>query len=413
MNPPPLNADQESLLKKALQTKNKEEAFQILEPLRVQSKNDLEAARTWAMLLSGMPSHPRMKDDVNTMLTDFAQDQPLLLSLAELSVRLLELRPDEPHPLVKECKTLRERLVLPPHHRLMAYLEHIVDPAEAVNPHFAELITGSIADAHDLGLLYKWKHNFTKAALVYDRIHAPSDHPLAAAIAWNKQAMNLLSGATVPSFTSADLPLVLVRIPIYLDPETVPNINKPAAGFEIVRVKPTSPMSGVIETPLTHQAVVEVGDHIVWDGIVVGAHQSEPVFPFLGVVQKHEGFVVPFWALEQDEGQTASVFKNLEHTSVYFFPAQVDLVCSKCASGLSMQKHEHEAPTAHRYVSGKIWVHRELNQTETQLREACQNTPGVLMAFPKLYELLSDSKEAGKHHQRLGAVRRKSAPISA
>jgi hypothetical protein len=86
----------------------------------------------------------------------------------------------------------------------------------------------------------------------------------------------------------------------------------------------------------------------------------------------------------------------------------VQKVCARCMAGETLVKHEHLPPEDQRFSFGKVVVPASvpLADVAAALDRAKAAEPGVLLAIPALYEQLERTAEAGKQHQRWGAIER-------
>ena len=89
---------------------------------------------------------------------------------------------------------------------------------------------------------------------------------------------------------------------------------------------------------------------------------------------------------------------------------RVEVSCPRCAAGDRYVKHDHLPAEEHRVVHGKLVVPGawDLGDLAAELERATKAASGVSMAIPGLHEARGDTKMAGKHHKRWGAIARTS-----
>ncbi len=176
---------------------------------------------------------------------------------------------------------------------------------------------------------------------------------------------------------------------------------------------PLSPLHGVVRSPTFREAIADFGDVVLFDAAPSAKIEHEgrvvPVFPLLSVLKKGNEHRYRFVALEQEDGQVQALGSELpEGVTLYRHGAKVDQVCARCAAGEVLVKHEHERPTEHRVVFGKLLFSAEspADEVRAALEAAMGRAPGVLLAIPSLYEGLGLSSQAGKHHKMWGVIER-------
>jgi hypothetical protein len=176
--------------------------------------------------------------------------------------------------------------------------------------------------------------------------------------------------------------------------------------FELVWVSPASPCHGVVQTPTFRDASVDYGDLVLWDGTPIGVteHEGRPVprFPLLSRLRGGAERRIRFIALEQDEGDVEACARGLpEPASIFLQRAHVEMLCPRCAAGDPSHQHKHEPLEPQRLVYGKLIIPGdvELPQFRKALDAYLHQHRKVQFVMPGLYELLGETKSAGKAHQ--------------
>jgi hypothetical protein len=176
--------------------------------------------------------------------------------------------------------------------------------------------------------------------------------------------------------------------------------------FELVWVAPLSPCHGVVQSTTQREGSADYGDLVLWDGtpVGIGEHEGKPVprFPLLTVLRRGSEQRFRFVALEQDDGDVRAFGEQLPNDALLFaHHARVEHLCSRCASGDHMRKHEHTQPEPHRLVYGKLVVPAgvELKAFQAALGAHLRTHPKVHFVLPGLYEALGQTEAAGKAHQ--------------
>lgn len=180
--------------------------------------------------------------------------------------------------------------------------------------------------------------------------------------------------------------------------------------FEVLAVTPLSPCHGVVSSPAFRDAACDYGDVVLWDAAPVAVSTAGvPVFSVLAVLHRGDERRFRFVALEQSQGAVVALQQALGDRAMVFVGHQrVENVCSRCASGEHLVRHEHLPPSEHRLVYGKLIVPSEASLVELRKQlEAAQRDPGhVAMAIPGLYEALGDTAAASKAHKAWAALER-------
>lgn len=451
-------ADLATAMQRALTERSADAAWSHLTPFRAAITQDPEVAGAWAALLQASPGRPGALEDLRAILDRFgAQDPALAAAAVTALVRLDERRaPDE--PALAEGPAAIAALAA---ERALAALS----PDAAADPDRGGALTIAYANAlrrlgaprdsdavaaferaiarHggrgewllDLGLCHKWAGRFRAALLAFRKAREKLGdarpvlfHLAGAAIGAGEgeeaaEALRALGFAAeagperlpyVPDLPAAQL-RVPTRGPGHGLAAFVPDA---AASFERVWVQPLSPLHGVLRSPTFREAIADWGDVVLWDAAPTGTTPHEgrqvPVFPLLAVLKPGDERRLRFLALEQSEGQVEAIGERLratpglEEVVLYVHGQRVEQVCARCAAGEVLTKHEHEAPSEHRAVFGKLLVPGgvDLAAVRAALEEALRASPGVLMATPALYEALGVTALAGKAHKTWGVIER-------
>lgn len=299
---------------------------------------------------------------------------------------------------------------------------------------FEEALRDRRDDGHlwfDYALLHKWRGRFQAAmdcnlraqarlgdtrALLFNlgiAATAVGDGNVAG-LCWKKLgfpvSLNEKSGhAFVPDLPEVEVRVISRGAGYGIEP-TVPD---QALAFEVVWVVPLSPVHGVVSTPSFRDAPIDYGDVVLWDAAPASVDASggapRPRFPLLEILRRGDESRLRFVALEQQRGDVAALESSLpEGCKVFVQREQVSHVCSLCAAGDSMRKHEHLPAEEHRLVYGKIVAPASVKPTELHARlDASLRASGkVRMAIPELYEKMGDTKRAGQEHQAFRTLER-------
>lgn len=179
-----------------------------------------------------------------------------------------------------------------------------------------------------------------------------------------------------------------------------------SVGFEVLWVTPISPCHGVVSSASQRDADVDFGDVVLWDAVPVGAfeHEGKPVprFPLLSILRRGDERRFRFVALQQGAGDVAAFGEALPlGARLFIHHERVEMLCSRCASGEHMRKHEHEPPEEHRLVYGKLVVPGSVDLVafRRELESALRTRSQIQLVVPGLLEAVGDTPAAGKAHQ--------------
>lgn len=442
-----------SAMKLALSARSPEAAWSHLAAFRPAITQDVEVASAWAALLQASPSRPGALDDLRAILERFGEEDTALAAAAITAlVRVDERRGPDGPSLGESIAAIAAREA----ERLLGALT----PDAARDPERGGALTIAYANAlrrlgasrdadavaaferaisqhggrgewlSDLGLCHKWAGRFRASLVAFRKAReklgdrrAILFHLASAAIGAGEreeaaEALRAL-GLTVESGPDSlpfvpDLTPVQVRIPTRGPGHgLLAVVPDEAIGFERVWAQPLSPLHGVVRSPTFREAIADWGDVVLWDAAPTATFEHEgrtvPVFPLLSVLHEGDERRFRYLALEQHEGQVAELAARLpEGVVLYAHGARVDQVCARCAAGEVLTKHEHETPTEHRVVFGKLLVPGDhaLADVRTALELALREQPGVLMSIPGLYEALELTSLAGKAHKTWGVIER-------
>lgn len=439
-------------LRRATEAEDRESLWASLEPLRERLTEDPDVARVWAEALRTTPLRRTLTEEARAITERWPADAALVGACCDALVRLSERRPIDEPPLDEEPASLAASATDRAYAKLPKDAQR--DPEQggrllALRANALRLLgPGRHADAvalleraltldpergewhYDLALVHKHARDFARCleasqkarALLGDRRPVLWNLAIAAtalgqgavaAEAWQALGIDAHADAGELPFV-AGLDPVEVRLPtVGAGHAIAPLVPDEAAGFEVVWAQPLSPCHGVIRSPTFREAIADFGDVVLWDGAPVHIAQRDgapvPRFPLLGVLKAGDERRFRFIAMQQKAEDIATLARALpEEVVLYRHGERVESVCPRCAAGETMRKHEHLPAEEHRIVFGKIVVPAaiELASFEQTLEAARRSNPGVLLAIPSLYEMLGETKQAGKHHKRWGEIER-------
>lgn len=435
--------DLEKRFHEALALKSAQEIWAHLAPLRPRL-GERDVALAWMTLAQASPRERSLGADAQAVLDALGEDSDAVTATLTALVRRIDAGGidgpiDVEQPLdtgIAKARALAERPTPSP--ALMAALGNAVLRRRPDDEAGLSALTAAIqADAEgpwlmDLLRAHKRARRF-RAALPLAR-NAVKRHPGKAAVLAEHAIVALGAGEpdeaadalralglTVEAAPGAlplvpDLAMLAVRVPSRPPRHAMLAMSPDATGaFETVWVQPLSPMHGVVRTATFREAPCDFGDVILFDVApiamvpVPGGEQMAPLLAFLMVLKAGDERRLPFLSLEQEPGQTSRILEALPSGVVPQIHSQsVHRVCPRCMAGETLVKHEHLPPEDQRYVVGKIVVPAaiELKAVASAIDGAKATEPGVLLAIPALYEALKRTAEAGKHHQRWGAIER-------
>lgn len=450
-----MNRDVEEKMTRALAAGSAAAVWAELEPLRELITEDRELAAVWVTLLQASPQRPFALDDARAVLSRFQGDPELIATALTTLVRVADLVPfDEPRPredAAAVAVTAAQRALDPASGLSLtgeargAILVALGNALARLGPsrdaealaaleEAIRITSGALTERadwlSDLGVLHKRARRFRAALIAFQKAHEKgkrsrglSFHLALSAIATGEHAIAREAlkelGLAVEGEGDArpfvpDLPAVQVRMPTlgtgYLIGNVVPDES---ASFERVWMQPLSPVHGVLRSPTYREALADFGDVVLVDPAPV-AHVTEdgrrvPVLGVLGVLAKGDDRAFRFLALEQKEGDAATIGAGLpEGVVFYVHGTRVESVCPRCAAGETLSRHEHAPPEDHRAVFGKLLVPSgvPLKALARSLETARAARPGALLAIPGLFEALGDTATAGKAHKTWGVIER-------
>jgi tetratricopeptide (TPR) repeat protein len=428
---------------RALAASDAPRAFTLLAPFADRLDRDRRLASVWLTLLRVAPGRASLSEDVTRILARWPDDRDLRLAACDALIRAAErLGPDAPidrdGPAARAAQLAAQGLAtLTDDQRrapeiggywLMTHanalrLAHLHDEADTTYAAALALDPNNGDWWFNAGLLYKAQHDFARGldaaerarTLLGDRRGVLWNIAICATALGRGQvavdALRVLGFA--PQLTAAGMPFV----------DNLPALQVRVAtrgggigfggaeldrgvAFELVWVSPASPVHGVVQTPTFREASVDYGDLVLWDGTPIGIteHEGKPVprFPLLSRLRPGDERKLRFIALEQAEGDVQRMGETLPDGALLFaHRAKVEHLCSRCASGEHMQKHEHTAPEPHRLVYGKMIVPStiDLAAFRRALDAHLARHPRVQIVMPSLYEALGETAIAGKAHQ--------------
>jgi tetratricopeptide (TPR) repeat protein len=427
----------------ALAANDAPRAFALLSPFVEQLDRDRRLASVWLTLLRVAPNRATLPDEVKRILTRWPDDRDLALAACDALIRAAErLGPDAPvdseGPAARAAQLAAQNLEkLTAEQRqdpsiggywLMTHanalrLAHLHEAAEKTYTAALELDPNNGDWWFNFGLLHKAQHDFARGLSAAQRAHELLGDRRG--VLWNIALCATALGrgdVAVPALRALgfDAQLLPGGMPHV---EGLPPLQVRVAtrgsghgfggadldrgvAFELVWVSPASPCHGVVQTATFREASVDYGDVVLWDGTPIGVteHDGKPVprFPLLSRLRQGDERRLRFIALEQAEGDVQRMAQGLPaEAQLFVHRAQVELLCSRCASGEHMHKHQHTAPEPHRLVYGKIVVPGavDLQAFRRDLDAHLAQNPSVQLVMPGLFEALGDSPGAGKAHQ--------------
>lgn len=443
----------EAALAAASEAEDHESLWAALEPHREALGSDARLAAMWAEALRTSPRRPSLKDEAEVVLEAWPHEASLVLRACDALLRAAERPIDEPPLEADEASlaagaTARCLAKLDPADaadaeiggRLLAQRAHalrLLGPKrldDALSTMRRAIATAPDAPAWqaDLAILHKHRRELPEMFVASQKA---VDGGAGKGAVWNLAIAATALGKSAEAQAAwarlgieaavreGALPLVeglepaQVRLPTRtpdLGPEDIPEV---AAGFEVVWVQPLSPCHGVVRSPTQRDAVADFGDVVLWDGAPVWVRPVDgrptPCFPLLAVLRRGDERRFRFLAMQQQQGQVDALSEALpEDVRLYAHGERIERMCPRCAAGDSMLRHEHLPEEEHRLVFGKLLAPGELGleALARALDEAKKAHPGVLLAVPGLFEAIGDSAQAGKHHQRWGAISRSLGP---
>lgn len=443
----------EAALEAAARAEDHASVWAALEPLGGRIDDDARLARMWAEALRATPKRPTLVAEAERVLEAWPRDPAVVGAACAALLRAADRPIDEPPlavdpasiaasatdrclgrlaPALREDPEVGGRLLAQRAHALRLLGPGRLDDA-------VEALEAAIALAPDraqwhfeLGLVHKHRRDFEAMLRASQRARALSPDRASrwnvaiaatalgrselAAEAWREMGIEARA-------RPGALPLVEGMEPARIRLATVgpghgdPGLPDRAAGFEVAWVQPLSPCHGVVRSPTWREAVADFGDVVLWDGapVSVSPHEGRPVpcFPLLAVLSRGDERRFRFLAMQQRAGQVDALSEALpEDVILYTQGERIERVCPRCAAGETLVAHDHLPAEDHRIVFGKLlapgaWSLDELSEAIERAREA---HPGVLLAVPGLHEARGDTRAAGKHHQRWGAIQRTLGP---
>jgi tetratricopeptide (TPR) repeat protein len=395
---------------------------------------DRELALGFAELLSRHPEQLESLAPAERIVAGFETVPEVIIPLTAALLRVAERRPPDEPPFEQGPAHLAAGVAqrcfesLPAEARrdpeIGGYLQiNMADGLRMMGPDYdAEALSAyklalAIDDSRgfwwfQLGLLHKWRGRF-REALAANQAALKRLGPLkpvlwnlalcATALGEGKLALEAweqvgirgeLSAAGMPFVPG--MPPLQVRVAT-LGEETGQNDPLPqkAVSFELVWVSPLSPCHGVVESPTVRRASIDYGDVILWDGAPVRVKQVEgqpvPVFPLLWILRAGDERRLRFVGMEKARGMADELGQALgEKVSLFIYDRR-----GPSAEGSTL-------------FYGKLIVPAEedLGGVRSRLEAAIRARPGLTLAVPQLYELLSDTPAAGKSHQAWGGIER-------
>lgn len=422
-------------MEQALTARSRDEAWRALEPLRGSLEGDRDLALTWLTLLAVSPSRPGALDDARAVLARRGDDAEIVRAALAVLLAIADRVPfDEPRPPGDSAQIAVDeaRAALARHPDDAALHAALGNALVRLGPSQDAAAIASLEEAirreprgewlSDLGVAHKRARRFLAAQIAFEKARAKlgdlrpilfhlalcgvanGEHD-AARSALEKLGFRV-EGTGRPFVP--DLPETAVRL-------TTREAGSKTAPVELERafVQLLSPVHGVLRTPMRGDSVADFGDVLLLDPAPVASTmengERRPVLGVLGVLAPGDERRIPFLALEQKAGEAAALGASLPEGCLwYVHGTRVESVCPRCAAGDAMQKHEHLPAEEHRAVYGKLVVPASiaLGEVRSAIERARSAHPGVLLALPRLHELLGDTPQAGKAHKTWGVIER-------
>ncbi|MCB9591573.1 MAG: hypothetical protein H6719_02470 [Sandaracinaceae bacterium] len=446
--------DVEARLQEAAEAEDRAAVWAALEPLAHLISTDARVARMWGEALRTSPDRAGLDDEAAAILDAWPGELEVVIAACDALVRKAGRRPIDEPPLDPRAGALAAEAAGRCFAKLSA--EARVDPERGgallalkgnalrtLGPKRLDDAASSLERAialeprgtwlFDLGLVHKHGRAWAAALDANRRARAALGdghrgalfnlalaatavgEGAAAAEAWRAAGIDASRAEGALPFV-AGLPPAQVRLPtIGSGVDVDVGVPDEAASFEAVWVQPLSPCHGVVRSPTHREAVADFGDVVLWDpspvAVIAGDGGPVPRFAFLGVLRPGDERRFRFVALQQAEGQIDAIAAALpEDVVLYPQGERVEVSCPRCAAGDRYVKHDHLPAEEHRVVHGKLVVPGawDLGDLAAELERATKAASGVSMAIPGLHEARGDTKMAGKHHKRWGAIARTS-----
>lgn len=442
----------DDLLAELARADDRERLWGLLEPFRPELDRDWRIGRAWAEALRTSPSRPSLVAEARGILERWPDDLELVLATCDALLRSAERRALDEPALDGEAPALAAGAASRCLAKLAAADRQSADAAgrllatranalRLLSPKRLDDALDAIEQALSLdptrgewhldrAILHKWRRDFAASlescraarALLGDRKPVLFNLAIAAtALGEAEVACEAWRAMGIPARAEpGSLPLVVglppaeLRLPVRGPGHGLSPWGE-AAGLEIVAVQPLSPCHGVLCSPSFGDAVADFGDVVLWDAAPIGVGRRgtdvTPRFALLTVLKRGAEQRFRFLALQQEAGQIEALGRALApQGALYVHAERVEVACPRCAAGDVLVRHEHLPAEAHRVAIGKLLVpeRTDLDAVAAALERAKRAHPGVLLSVPGLYEALGRTAEAGKHHQRWGAIERMS-----
>jgi tetratricopeptide (TPR) repeat protein len=428
---------------RALAENDATRAFGLLSPFSAHLDRDPRLASVWLTLLRIAPNRASLLDDIQRILARWPADRDLGLAACDALIRAAErLGPDAPidteGPAARAAQLAAQSLEKLStaersdpsiggywlmNHANALRLAHLHEAADKTYTAALALDPNNGDWWFNFGLLHKAQHDFKRGLEAAQRAHELLGDRRG--VLWNIALCATALGrgdVAVPALRALGfaaqllpggmphvegLPALQVRVATRGSGHGFGGADLDrSVAFELVWVSPASPCHGVVQTPTFREASVDYGDVVLWDGTPIGVTDHEgkavPRFPLLSRLRQGDERRLRFIALEQGEGDVQRMGAELPaEAQLFVHRAQVELLCSRCASGEHMHKHKHTPPEPHRLVYGKIVVPgaADLIAFRRDLDAQLARHSRVQLVMPGLFEALGDTAGAGKAHQ--------------
>jgi len=413
---------------------------------------DPAVAAAWLDVLRGSPEHPRLVDDVRMIVERWPADAALVIRACDALIRMAERIPfDEPSAAAGPARLAVDAVdrclaaapTLGTQDSLFGYLHinranalRLLHAYDEALPAFETALRAQPDNGgwwFNLGLLHKARLAFREGLDANLRARALLGNQKA--VLWNLSicATALGEGQTAveslrclghdAKLAPSGMPYVDGLPPVQVRAASIgsglgPDATVPerAVGFELLWVTPISPCHGVVSSPSFRDASIDYGDVVLWEPVPLGIseHDGRPVprFALLAVLKKGTEHRFRYVALEQEPEQVAALARDLpENCQLFVHDERVEMLCTRCASGEHMRKHQHSSAEPHRLSYGKLVVAGglDLSAFRADLDALVRRNTGVQIVVPGLFEALGDSAAAGQAHQMWRGLERTSA----
>jgi Flp pilus assembly protein TadD len=411
---------------------NTDEALRLLGPKLPEIGSNRDLALAFAQVLAQDPTYPDVLPHAERVVSGFATDPEVVITLSAALLRVAERRPpDEPpfergpaHLAAAVCQSCFEALTGEQRRdpEVGGYLQiNLANALRMMGPDHdddalkAYQLALTIDDANgswwfQLGLFYKWRGRFREGLDANRKAvaRAGADRGMlwnlaicATALGDGEAALEVWRSMGMPGELSKsgmpyvpDIPAMQVRVATMGEDVGEGDPLPPSAvTFEVLWVQPLSPCHGVVQTPTARRASVDYGDVVLWDGAPVRVSTANdrpvPVFPLLWVLRPGDERRFRFVGMQKDRGLVQELAQELGDDAL-------------------LAVFDERMGDDQSLFYGKLIVPGgvDLDKVRSTLEASVRKRPGLTLVVPKLYELLGDTPAAGKAHQAWGGIER-------